>query len=189
QMSEVTADILYPHPVSGVVAGVGNQGRTLPGFSRFRGGHPYPNDDSLQAGNAVVELLQRVTGEDLVIYLLSGGGSAICEKPITPEISLEDCRDFCRLLVTCGANIADVNFVRKHFSAIKGGRLTERAWPARQVTVYVSDAPPRNASNVASGPTMPDESTVGDCYSIVQRLILLIGSLCFGPLTSFLRLP
>ena len=170
QMAEVILDILSPWPLSGIVSGATKGTRALPGFSCFRGGHPYPNADSFRAGDSVVDLLDQVGPNDLVIYLLSGGGSAICEKPLFPEISLEDCRAFYERLVTCGAKIIDVNFVRKHFSAIKGGRLTERAWPARQVTLYVSDAPPDSASNVASGPTMPDESTVEECYAILDEL-------------------
>jgi len=121
----------------------------------------------------VIRILRQVTSRDLVLYLLSGGGSAICERPLFEDISLPDYRQFYRLLVTCGGSILDVNFIRKHFSALKGGRLTELASPARQVTIYVSDAPPGNPSNVASGPTMPDESSVEDCYRIVQRLDLM----------------
>jgi len=170
QMAGILADIVSPRRLSGIVAGTAESTHPLPGFSCFRGGHPYPNAESFRAGDAVIELLDRIGPNDLVIYLLSGGGSAICEKPLFPEISLEDCRAFYERLVTCGANIIDVNFVRKHFSAVKGGRLTERAWPAHQVTLYVSDAPPDSASNVASGPTMPDESTVEDCYAILDEL-------------------
>jgi len=170
QMAEAMLEILAPRRLSGIVAGTGEAPVTVSGFSCFHGGHPYPNADSFRAGESVLELLDQVGPHDLVVYLLSGGGSAICEKPLFPEISLEDCRRFYERLVTCGANIIDVNFVRKHFSAIKGGRLTERAWPARQITLYVSDAPPDSASNVASGPTMPDESTVEDCYAILDEL-------------------
>ncbi|GMR23040.1 MAG: glycerate kinase [Acidobacteriota bacterium] len=170
QMAEAMLDILSPRPLSGIVSGTAEIPGELAGFSCFRGGHPYPNRDSFRTGESVLELLDNVAANDLVIYLLSGGGSAICEKPLFPEISLADCRAFYERLVTCGANIIDVNFVRKHFSAIKGGRLAERAWPARQITLYVSDAPPDSASNVASGPTMPDESTVEDCYAILDEL-------------------
>lgn len=169
RMAEVTADIIHPYSMSGVVCGPETTGRLLHGFACFFGGHPYPNIDSFMAGHAVVGLLHNVTSQDLVIYLLSGGGSALCEKPMFPEIRLSDYQEFYKLLVTCGANIRDVNFVRKHFSAIKGGRLAELAYPARQITIYVSDAPPGNPSNVASGPTMPDESTVGDCYRIIDE--------------------
>ncbi|MFQ5744771.1 MAG: glycerate kinase [Acidobacteriota bacterium] len=143
-------------------------GNHLQRFARFYGGHPYPNADSFAAADAVIKQLRRLTPHDLVLYLLSGGGSSICERPISETISLPDCQQFYELLVTCGVNILDVNFVRKHFSAVKGGRLTELAYPARQLTIYVSDAPPDSPSNVASGPTMADESTVEDCYRIVR---------------------
>ena len=72
-------------------------------------------------------------------------------------------------MVPCGADIVDMNVVRKHFSSIKGGRLAERAHPARQLTVYVSDVPADQPSSVASGPTMPDPSTVADCRAVVER--------------------
>lgn len=173
QMAEIVADILQPYPVTGVASGVGEGRSEVPGLTCFHGGHPYPNADSFRAGDAVVALLQNLTSRDLVIYLLSGGGSAICEKPIFPDIGFEEYRELYKLLVTCGAAIVDVNFIRKHLSAIKGGRLTELAFPARQVTIYVSDAPPANPSNVASGPTMPDESTAEDCYRIVENLKLV----------------
>lgn len=169
QMAEVTANLLAPYSLSGVVSGATTKEQKLPGFTCFYGGHPYPNADSFRAGDAVVQLLRDMTPQDLVIYLLSGGGSALCEKAIFPEIPFADYQDFYKLLITCGVNIRDVNFVRKHFSAIKGGRLTEMAYPARQTTIYVSDAPPGNPSNVASGPTMPDESSVEDCYRIVRK--------------------
>lgn len=173
QMADAVVSILAPRPVVGIVSGVEAPARPSPGLAYFQGGHPYPNSDSFAAGRAVAELLEGVTESDLVLYLLSGGGSAICELPGVPGVSLEDWREFYRVLVTCGANVVDVNFLRKHVSAIKGGRLAARAWPARQLTLYVSDAPPGRPSNVASGPTMPDESTVEDCYRIVDEHGLL----------------
>lgn len=172
-MVETMTNLVAPFPLSGVVSGPGARGRTRPGFQCFNGGHPYPNADSFHAGDAVVDLLRSVTPDDLVIYLLSGGGSALCERLIFPEVGLSDYAEFCRLLLTSGATILDINDVRKHFSAIKGGRLAALAYPARQVTLYVSDAPTGNPSNVASGPTMPDDSTVDDCYRIVGSLNLM----------------
>ncbi len=169
-MAETMTKIMAPYALKGVVSGPSSAGRNLPGFTCFSGGHPYPNADSFRSGDAVVELLRSVTPEDLVVYMLSGGGSAICEKPIFPDIPIEDYQSFYKILLTSGANILDVNFIRKHLSAIKGGRLSELAYPARQITIYVSDAPSGNPSNVASGPTMPDESTLEDCYRILARL-------------------
>ena len=173
RMAEQFIGIVEPRVVSGVVVSSVPPERELPYFLHYTGGHPYPNAESFRAASVVLELVSDLRPEDLVVYLLSGGGSAICERPIADDISLEDSREFFRLLVTCGANIVEMNVLRKHFSAIKGGRLAERADPARQMTLYVSDVPADQPSTVASGPTMPDESTVEDCRELAQRLGLL----------------
>ena len=173
RMAEQFAGIVKPRGVTVVVVSSVPPDRELPYFLHYTGGHPYPNAESFHAASVVLELVSDLRPEDLVVHLLSGGGSAICERPISDEISLDDCREFFRLLVTCGANIVEMNVLRKHFSAIKGGRLAERAHPARQLTLYVSDVPPDQPSTVASGPTMPDESTVDDCRDLAERLGLL----------------
>ena len=173
RMAEQFAGIVKPRVVCGVVVSSVTPERELPYFLHYTGGHPYPNAESFHAASVVLELVTDLRPEDLVVYLLSGGGSAICERPIADDISLDDSREFFRLLVTCGANIVEMNVLRKHFSAIKGGRLAERADPARQMTLYVSDVPPDQPSTVASGPTMPDESTVEDCRELAERLGLL----------------
>lgn len=140
------------------------------GLTNFAGGHPYPNEASDTAARHVLARARRLGPRDLFICLLSGGGSAICEAPLDRDLSLEDLRSFFHVLVTCGASIVDINVLRKHLSLIKGGRLAEAASPARQLTLFVSDVPPGEASSVASGPTMPDESTCEDAYSIARRL-------------------
>ena len=173
RMAEQFVDIVKPRAVSGVVVSSVPPNRELPHFLHYTGGHPYPNAESFRAASVVVELVSDLRREDLVVYLLSGGGSAICEKPVSDDISLEDSREFFRLLVTRGANIVEMNVLRKHFSAIKGGRLAEYADPARQMTLYVSDVPADQPSTVASGPTMPDESTVDNSRELAQRLGLL----------------
>jgi glycerate 2-kinase len=175
QMAEQTAEILKPHTVSGMIVTSALPGGRLTNFMTYEGGHPYPNEQSAWSANVAQELLSDLKPDYLVLYLLSGGGSAIFERPISDEISLDDSREFFRLLVTCGANIVEMNVLRKHFSAVKGGRLAEIAHPAKQLTLYVSDVPADQPSTVASGPTMPDESTVEDCYEIVERLKLKEG--------------
>lgn len=169
KMVDVLSTLVAPIELTGVVTGPSPVQRELAGLSCYLGGHPYPNADSLQSAEAIVDLLSDAGSDDLILFLLSGGGSAICEKPLFEEVSLADCHEAYRQLVTCGASILDVNFVRKHFSAIKGGRLAQLAQPARQMTLYVSDAPPGAPSNVASGPTMPDESNVDQCLDILRR--------------------
>ena len=169
QMAEEFAAIVEPRIASGLAVS-SQPSPPLPYFVGYQGGHPYPNTDSMQAASVALETLSGLRPQYLVVYLLSGGGSAICERPISDEISIDDLREFYRVLVTCGADIVQMNVLRKHFSAIKGGRLAKRAFPARQVTLYVSDVPPGQPSTVASGPTMPDESTVDDAVEIAEKL-------------------
>ena len=173
QMAQTIKKLLEPKVASGVVVSSEPSGTSLPYMLHYQGGHPYPNQESVHAAEVILELLQQLNQNHLVIFLLSGGGSAIVEKPIDPSITLQDLREFYRVLVTCGANIVEMNTLRKHFSATKGGRMAETAHPARQVTLYVSDVPADKPSTVASGPTMPDESAVEDCWEIVRRLDLL----------------
>jgi len=169
RMATTFADIVSPSVASGVVVS-SVEGAPPPYFLSYQGGHPYPNAESFHAAAVVEEMLSDLKPHHLVVYLLSGGGSAICERPITDAISPEDVEAFFRALVTGGADIVAMNVLRKHFSAIKGGRLAARAHPARQLTLYVSDVPADQPSSVASGPTMPDESSVEDCYALAEHL-------------------
>jgi glycerate 2-kinase len=172
-MADAFSQIVTPDIVSGVIVAPTPPAQPLRHFMAYAGGHPYPDATSLFAAGVVLELLDDLKPYYLVVYLLSGGGSALCERPVSEEISLDDSREFYRLLVTCGANIVEMNVLRKHLSAIKGGRLAEQAHPARQITLYVSDVPADQPSTVASGPTMPDESTLDDCYEIAARYDLV----------------
>jgi len=169
QMAGTVTGLLQPVVSSGVVVSSVPPPRKLPYFLTYTGGHPLPGEGSLYSASVVLEMLADLRPNYLVLYLLSGGGSAICEKPVSDEIPLDDVRDFYHLLVTCGADIVEINILRKHFSAMKGGRLAARAQPARQMTLYVSDVPPDKPSSIASGPTMPDESTVEDCRRVIEK--------------------
>ena len=124
----------------------------------FEGGHPVPNEASLAAAKAALDLLDRANSERaFVIFLVSGGGSAMMELPINEEIQLEDLQIANRILVNCGASIAEINSVRRTFSAIKGGRLAERAPNCDQVTLIVSDVPRHCEQYVASGPSLASD--------------------------------
>ena len=121
----------------------------------FAGGHPLPSDASLAAAKAALALLERANDErSLVIFLVSGGGSAMLESPITADITLADLRVANRVLVEGGASISEINAVRRAFSGIKGGRLAARALNCAQATLIVSDVPIGQEWNVASGPTL-----------------------------------
>lgn len=143
------------------------------GFRYFLGGHPLPNAESLRAAEAALKSLSAQTPASLVIFLLSGGGSSILEKPVDDHISLADLIETYRALVLSGAPIAEMNAVRKHLSSIKGGRLAQAAHPAQQVSILVSDVPDHAPDALASGPTMPDSTTMQDCYSIVAQYGIL----------------
>jgi hydroxypyruvate reductase len=143
------------------------------GFRYFQGGHPTPNTESIQAAGAMLRALEAQPASALVIFMLSGGGSSIVEKPIDDEISLDDLIATYRALVHSGAPIAEINAVRKHLSSVKGGRLAQAAFPAQQVSILVSDVPDSTPDALASGPTMPDSTSVEDCYRIVEKYELL----------------
>jgi glycerate 2-kinase len=139
------------------------------GFRYFHGGHPLPNEESIRGAGAILKSLGAQSEASLVIYLMSGGGSATVEKPIDEEISLQDLIETYRVLVHSGASIGEINTIRKHLSAIKGGRLARTAYPARQVSILVSDVPDNTPDALASGPTMPDSTTVADSYAIAAK--------------------
>jgi len=153
---------------TGIVAAPVAPPAQLFGFRYFLGGHPLPNDDSLRAGDAILRLVQGLTPETLAVFLISGGASAIAEKPINAAISLSDIVRTYKGLVHSGATIAEINAIRKHLSALKGGRVARAAAPAHQLSILVSDVPENSLDALASGPTMPDSTTVSDCYAIAE---------------------
>ena len=159
--------------LEGIVASSVSPGEQLRGFRYFRGGHPTPNAESIQAATAMLRAVNAQAASALVIFLVSGGGSSIVEKPSDDEISLDDLIATYRALVHSGAPIAEINAVRKHLSAVKGGRLAQAAYPAQQVSLLVSDVPDGTPDALASGPTMPDSTTVEDCYRIAEKYELL----------------
>ena len=143
------------------------------GFRAIAAGHPLPDAGSFAAGRAILELLATTNERTLVFFLLSGGGSALVEQPLDPAVTLEDVQGLNRCLVTCGASIDEINAVRKHLSAVKGGRLAVAASAARKITFGVTDVPEGQESALASGPTLPDPTTVSDACGVVGRYGLL----------------
>ncbi len=149
------------------------------GFQFFHGGHPLPNAASLAAARAVLAMLQAVpispsrSPDTLCLFLLSGGTSAMMELPLDPAISLEDTVAFHRALVHSAASIAEINCVRKHFSAVKGGRLGLLSRRTASISLFVSDVPSGHLDALGSGPTVPDSTTVEQCLLILNRYHLL----------------
>jgi glycerate 2-kinase len=169
RMASVLVEILGGAVEAGVVVSPSEPASRLDRIRYFTGGHPYPNLGSLQGAEAALELVSGLTPDDVVIFLVSGGGSALFEMPLDPAVTLDDLLEFNRVLVTCGLPIEQINPLRKHLSAVKGGRLGARAYPTRRLTIFISDVPEALPSMVASGPTRPDESTIEQCYSIVEE--------------------
>jgi len=131
-------------------------------------GHPVPTQASVMAATRALELAHGVGEDDLVLVLLSGGASALWTAPIQ-GVTLGDKQDVTRGLLASGARISEINCVRKHLSAIKGGRLARAAAPARLITLAISDVPGDDPSAIGSGPTVGDPSTLGDARAILKH--------------------
>ena len=159
--------------LEGIVASSVDPASQVRGFRYFRGGHPAPTTDSIRAAEAILKSLRALDAASLVIFMISGGGSSIVEKPTDDEISLADLISTYQALVHSGAPIAEINAIRKHLSAVKGGRLAQAAYPAQQVSILVSDVPDATLDALASGPTMPDSTSIHDCETIAARYGLL----------------
>jgi glycerate 2-kinase len=139
------------------------------GMKYFVGGHPTPDEQSWKAAEAILTLLKECDEQTIVFFLLSGGGSALVELPLQPELTLAEVQQLYKALVTCGAPIHAINSVRKHISAVKGGRLTLAAGRATKVTLAISDVPAGYESDISSGPTLPDLSSIADVKGIIQE--------------------
>jgi len=154
--------------VSGVV--VTRYGHAVPA-GRIRileASHPVSDAMSETAAMLIVESLRGLTEDDLVLALMSGGGSALMALP-APGLTLADKQAITRALLHSGANIREMNLVRRHLSAVKGGKLAAMAQPARVASLIISDVPGDNPSDVASGPTVADSTTPGDALKVLER--------------------
>lgn len=166
-MAEAAAEILGDRIARGAVAVPHGKGGATGRVRLIEAGHPFPDDGSREAAEEMLSILSAAGGEDLVVALLSGGGSAMISLP--PDgVTLADKEEAARLLMRSGADIADVNTVRKRISMVKGGQMARAAHPARVLTLVLSDVPGDDPSVVASGPFSPDPATHGDAMKIVS---------------------
>jgi hydroxypyruvate reductase len=173
-MARGLAETLAPNfRAEGIVVAPAPDAKPPDPFQMIVGGHPVPNEASFTAARAILDLLFTATDRTLIFFLLSGGGSSLVELPLDESVTLEDMQALNRALVTCGASIDEINAVRKHLSAVKGGRLAIAAGPATKITFAVTDVPDGQESALASGPTLPDPSTVFDACEVVRRYGLL----------------
>ena len=173
-------DRLWPmdKPLSGLVVTrydhIPPGAESLPGrIDVVEAAHPVPDAAGLQAAERMLELTRGLTADDLVLCLISGGGSALLTLP-AQGLTLADKQAINRGLLESGANIHEMNCVRKHLSRIKGGRLAAACAPARVVTLTISDVPGDDPSVIASGPTVPDGTTCADALAILDRYGIVI---------------
>lgn len=130
--------------------------------------HPVPDAAGMAAAERICELVQGLDADDLLLCLISGGGSALLAKPLS-GLTLDDKQNIARALLKSGASIGEMNCVRRHLSAVKGGRLAALAHPARVLTLLISDVPGDDPADIASGPTVGDASTCADALAIIRR--------------------
>lgn len=159
---------VWQGPLSGLVVTRYGHGLPTRAIEVVEAGHPNPDAASQQAAGRILSMAAQLGADDLLLCLISGGGSALMVQP-APGLSLDDKKAVTRELLRCGAAIDEINTVRKHLSAIKGGRLAAAAWPAQVVTLMISDVPGDDPSVIASGPTVPDPSTFAESLAVIDK--------------------
>jgi glycerate 2-kinase len=161
-------ETLWPGPLEGLI--LTRYGHAVPcdRVEIVEANHPVPDAAGEGAARRILELARSLGADDQLVFLASGGGSALLTLP-APGLTLADKQAVTRALLRSGATIAEINTVRKHLSAIKGGRLAAAAAPARVVTLAISDVPGDNPAVIASGPTVPDATTFGDARAVLAK--------------------
>jgi glycerate 2-kinase len=167
-MAKALEEILGDRLTEGWITVKYDHGMPLKKVRVMEAGHPIPDKSGLQATRFMLDRLNECTAEDLVLCAFSGGGSALSPAPRAP-LELGEKQKSTRLLLDCGATIFELNAIRKHLSACKGGQLAKIAYPATLVSLFLSDVVGDALDVIASGPTVPDSSTFADCLQIVER--------------------
>ncbi len=165
QMARAAVEVLGPVDAGVVVTKYGHVQGQLPGVACYEAGHPVPDENSFRATQAALDLVAGVKETDTVLFLLSGGGSALFEKPLIPGGELQD---ITQQLLACGADIVEMNTIRKRLSAVKGGRFALACAPARVYSIVLSDILGDPLDMIASGPAVPDRSTCAQAQAIAE---------------------
>lgn len=167
QMSKAAREALGEKFEKGVaVTKYGHVKGEIPGIICYEGGHPVPDENSFRGTEAALELVSHLGAEDRVLFLLSGGGSALFEKPL---VSGSELADITRQLLACGADIVEMNTIRKRLSEVKGGRFAKLCEPAQVYSIVLSDILGDPLDMIASGPACPDSSTCAQALNIVEK--------------------
>lgn len=185
-MSQAMEDILGDALSSGLAVTKHGFARPLLKMKVYEAGHPMPDDHSIAAGKMVHDLLGTTGENDLIFFLISGGGSALISYP-RRGISLTDMAKLTDSFIRAGATIDELNTARKHLSSIKGGGLAKKASPSESVSLILSDVVGDPLDVIASGPTVPDTSSFGDFYEIVDRYSIALSPAVAGLLEDGLE--
>ena len=167
QMAKAASDCLGDRIENGVVVTkYGHVMGPIANFTCFEAGHPVPDENSFRGTQAALDLVADLTEKDTVLFLLSGGGSALFEKPLVPA---EELQDITGQLLACGADIVEINTIRKRLSQVKGGRFAQLCWPGKVEAVVLSDILGDPLDMIASGPACPDSATAEDAQRIRKK--------------------
>lgn len=166
QMARAAADALHRVDGGVVITKYGHVKEPIPGLVCCEAGHPVPDENGFAATGKALALVEGLSAGDTVIFLLSGGGSALFELPLIPG---EELRDITRQLLGCGADIVEINAIRKRLSAVKGGRFALACAPARVLSVVLSDVLGDPLDSIASGPAYPDGTSCADALAVVEK--------------------
>ncbi len=169
RMAQAASEALGDRLAGGVlITKYGHSLGEIRGIEAFEAGHPVPDENAVRGTEALLRRVRGLSPEDTVLFLVSGGGSALFELP-AEGVTLKDLADVTGQLLACGADIVEVNAVRKHLSAVKGGRFAKLCAPARVLTVALSDVLGDRLDSIASGPACPDASTSEDALRVVEK--------------------
>lgn len=177
QMAKTAVETLGQVDSGVVITKYGHVMGTIPGVNCYEAGHPVPDKNSFSATEKALELISGLTESDTVLFLLSGGGSALFERPLVPE---EELQDITRQLLACGADIVEINTIRKRLSGVKGGRFAQACAPARVFSIVLSDIIGDPLDMIASGPAYPDSSTCKQALAIVEKYWLTLSPAALG---------
>ena len=165
QMARAAADTLGHVDGGVVITKYGHVKEPIPGLVCCEAGHPVPDENGFAATKKALALVEGLSAGDTVIFLLSGGGSALFELPLIPG---EELRDITRQLLGCGADIVEINAIRKRLSAVKGGRFALACAPARVLSIVLSDVLGDPLDSIASGPACPDGTSCADALALAD---------------------
>jgi len=157
---------MFPYRLEGII--VSPEAEEIPGFKVFQGSHPIPDKKSLKAGRSLLKFAMETEEEDTVLFLISGGASSLASLPF-PPLKIEDKRKITGRLLKAGADIEEINTVRRHISGIKGGRLAKAFFPSMVITIAISDVKFDRLYDIGSGPTAPDPTKKEDAARILKK--------------------